>query len=260
VGKRADPPVVMDISGIMFRMKRLAIDQLQDRLHIVAPSAHIAENMKVAFPAVPVHLVRNTVDIDFEEALNIGRRTDRKSSSVPRILISAADLSMQEKTNRPLIEALLDRAGMSLITAGKHSPFAGQRVTNLGYVNSRKEMLHQLADCDAYLFTSVVDNAPLVVIEALCSGTHVLASPSVAAHELLSLVGGRSFSSTEEATDVIRTRAFSKLYGGQDRSAIAEKARAVFSGTTWAQTHIDLYRAALEKAVAPSSARAAVTV
>lgn len=247
--KRGDLPVVVDLSRLMHGLKRRMIDEFKRLLHIIAPSRHIEEDMKLAFPDVPVHLLRNTVDLAFEHALDVGKTANtERCNDETTMLVSAADLSLEEKTDQKLVRRLVAGTNSRLVTIGRNSPFSGPNVENLGYIAARDILLSHLRDCDAYLFTSSVDNAPLVVIEALCSGCYVLASPSIAAQELLSLVGGRPFSSIEEASNVIRSKTFSHLYGGQDRSVLAKRARDAFSGERWTRAHLDLYREAIARA------------
>jgi putative colanic acid biosynthesis glycosyltransferase len=93
------------------------------------------------------------------------------------------------------------------------------------------------------LFTSKVDNFPLVIGESLVLGTPVIATKSEAANEVLSLVDGLSVESTDEVTRLINNKAvLNHLYGIDEIDILKKKSLEAFSGTTMLKRYIELYK------------------
>ncbi|EHC63066.1 Colanic acid biosynthesis glycosyl transferase WcaC [Salmonella enterica subsp. enterica serovar Johannesburg str. S5-703] len=83
---------------------------------------------------------------------------------------------------------------------------------------------------DALVFSSRVDNYPLILCEALSIGVPVLATHSEAAQEVLAKSGGQTFA----ATDVLRLRLAQRRKPEIERLAQRRKpeiAQAVFGAT-----------------------------
>ncbi|MBZ0344515.1 glycosyltransferase, partial [Salmonella enterica subsp. enterica serovar Infantis] len=80
------------------------------------------------------------------------------------------------------------------------SPLTGQNVVNNGFETDQRKLMSALNVMDALVFSSRVDNYPLILCEALSIGVPVIATHSEAAQEVLAKSGGQTFA----ATDVLR--------------------------------------------------------
>lgn len=73
-------------------------------------------------------------------------------------------------------------------TFGKFSPFTGDNVVNHGFLTDKRQLMSELNPLsDALLFSSRVDNYPLILCEALSIGVPVIATHSDAAKEVLKI-------------------------------------------------------------------------
>lgn len=82
---------------------------------------------------------------------------------------------------------------IELHTFGKFSPFEGANVVNHGYMTDKRALMSELNTMDSLVFSSRVDNYPLILCEALSIGVPVVATRSEAADEVLHKVGGKTF-------------------------------------------------------------------
>ncbi len=116
----------------------------------------------------------------------------------PKIAVVAHDLRYDGKTNQQLVRdmmALGDK--IELHTFGKFSPFEGVNVVNHGFETDKRKLMSALNGMDALVFSSRVDNYPLILCEALSIGVPVIATHSDAAREVLEKSGGKTFSENE---------------------------------------------------------------
>lgn len=116
----------------------------------------------------------------------------------PKIAIVAHDLRYDGKTNQRLVRdmiALGDK--VELHTFGKFSPFDGANVVNHGFETDKRKLMSALNQMDALVFSSRVDNYPLILCEALSIGVPVIATHSDAAQEVLRKAGGKTFAAEE---------------------------------------------------------------
>lgn len=188
------PPVWFDFSAVQFRSKRRLISMLGQQLHVTTPSRFMADAIRDGFPGISVSVIPNWVDSEFEAARKnaaITRRED-SSSKILKVLVLASDLSDPTKTDRWVIEKLLEMPHIEVHAVGKNSPFAGGRIINYGRISDRKQMVEIISSADVSLFTSEKDTMPLAMLEALACGVPVLAVDSLAAKEVLGVLDIKS--------------------------------------------------------------------
>ena len=116
----------------------------------------------------------------------------------PKIAVVAHDLRYDGKTNQQLVRQIMALGDkVELHTFGKFSPFDGANVINHGFETDKRKLMSALNGMDALVFSSRVDNYPLILCEALSIGVPVIATHSDAAREVLEKSGGRTFSENE---------------------------------------------------------------
>ncbi|SNT43264.1 putative colanic acid biosynthesis glycosyltransferase [Granulicella rosea] len=242
-----DLKTVFDISRLRRKQKLAAIARLPAP-RFLCPAEHLAGNYRSVLPNTSIQVVPNSIDAEFEAALE-EETLNRDTVAARRgFLFSAADLNSVVKVDHALVEKLANRPEIPLILAGRNNPFHYSNVEELGEVRARQEMVKILLRARALVFCSTSDNAPLTVIEALTAGCHVLAYNSPATDEILAKVGGRTLPDRQAMADVIANDKIEELYGGMDSIELSRRALAIFSGKTMADTHIQLYREMLPTA------------
>lgn len=98
----------------------------------------------------------------------------------------AHDLRYDGKTNQQLVRQMMALGDkIELHTFGKFSPFTAGNVVNHGFETDKRKLMSALNQMDALVFSSRVDNYPLILCEALSIGVPVIATHSDAAREVL---------------------------------------------------------------------------
>jgi putative colanic acid biosynthesis glycosyltransferase len=239
------PPVWLDRSGAILPKKRKLILKLADTGCVfVSPSIHLLNDVRSVFPEIDIRLVHNALDIETEVIIKstTNHHIPRIKNSPIRVLIIAHDLNYQGKTNQDLINKIRTMTNIELHTVGKNSPFAGEHVFNHGYVKSKKNLYEIYENIDLMLFTSIVDNFPLVIGEALSVGVPVIASNSAAANEVLSLVGACASQSDDEIINALLEENWMKhFYAEQSLEDVRNKAILAFSGSRLLGEYIAIY-------------------
>lgn len=236
------PGTLLDLSATEYRAKRDRIDRLKPLLTHVAISEFMRRRLQDAYPDHAVTRIPNGIDRQLEAHLH---RLPRRAGGGPfRLLIAGADLSDPHKQDLALLHRVAEQ-GHELVTVGAHSPFTASNVTNRGRISDRAALAAEYAQADAVLFTSRIDNFPLVVVEALCAGTPVLALDSMGSREVLAAVGAR----TVEPAELLRLLSSQRCwvpYPGLDPTSLRSKALEQFSSDTMGRRYFDLYRRILE--------------
>ena len=245
-----DLPSLLDRSAAVRRARHEALRMLGDRLTIVCPSRHLAQDHAGIFPELEVVCVPNALDREFEAALGPVRSTsDRRGH-----LFCASDLAAPGKIDPGLVRALAAEPGVTVGLIGRSSPFGDTAAVEHGEVRSRAALAALYGGARGLLFPSRMDNAPLTIIEALSAGCYVLAYPSSAAREMLVLVGGRCVRSAAEALALVRSGREATLYGGIPPAELARRAREIWSGASMLEAYLRVYARALHSPVARAAA------
>jgi putative colanic acid biosynthesis glycosyltransferase len=239
------PSVWLDHSKKILPEKRKLILKLSDAGCIfVSPSMHLMNDVTSIFPTIDIRLVHNALDIETESIIKstINHHIPRIKNSPIRVLIIAHDLNYEGKTNQDLINKIRTMINIELHTVGKNSPFAGENVINHGYVKTKANLYDIYKSTDLMLFTSIVDNFPLVIGEALSIGVPVIASNSAAANEVLSLVGACASQSDDEIINALLEENWMKhFYAEQSLEDVRNKAILAFSGSRLLGEYIAIY-------------------
>lgn len=244
-GKRrlsGDLPSLLDRSAPLRRARIASITARGERFRFACPSQHLANDYIQAYGCDMVVNIPNAVDREMEAALLAQAPLEREF-----YLFSASDLSSTGKIDPGFVEPLLPDLRDRMRFVGRNYPFEDFPDCYMGEIRSRAEMGEILNRSKALVFTSRMDNAPLTILEALFSGTPVVALPSPAAQEMVSRVGGRCVADPSEAAAILRSGDILALYGGQPPEEIAAKARAEFSGSKLAARYFAQYQAMLGK-------------
>lgn len=147
------------------------------RLRIVAPSKWLYD--RFAAKSYPAKYIPNAVHpIFFETSPVISLKAENL-----RIAVCVNDFRQPGKVDISLLEELSREKGITLVLIGKNPPPGlGEQV---GYVSSTAILKSVYSRCHAFLFSSTVDNAPLVLIEAAASGLRIFALKTDASQEIL---------------------------------------------------------------------------
>ncbi|TJY61955.1 colanic acid biosynthesis glycosyltransferase WcaC [Sinimarinibacterium sp. CAU 1509] len=240
------PPALMNYSAHEFKRKRKIISLLGSRLHVVTPSAFVANAIIDGLPNVAVSVIPNWVDSGLESAL---KNVQLSNSSISfseksiKVIFIASDLSDPTKVDRALVNQLLALPHIELHTVGSQSPFSGSNVINHGRISDRKQIVDVIVRADVALFTSEKDTFGLVMIEALACGVPVFAVSSMAAEEVLSVLNILPVGSCEEIYCCLRDKVIPECYLGASRASLHRDALKKYSRTVLADKYIDLYKA-----------------
>lgn len=108
----------------------------------------------------------------------------RETRGKPKIAVVAHDLRYDGKTNQQLVREMMALGDkIELHTFGKFSPFTAGNVVNHGFETDKRKLMSVLNQMDALVFSSRVDNYPLILCEALSIGVPVIATHSDAARK-----------------------------------------------------------------------------
>ena len=190
-----DLPSFFDLSRRHRPHKLAAIEALRGRVMIACPSNHLAEDYRTVFEHVPIRVIPNSVDAEFERLLP---NMEMEGSERRGFLLSAADLSAPGKVDADLVHELARLGDIEVQLVGRNNPFFYSGFKVMGEVRDRGTMVQLLCNAKALIFCSRMDNAPLTIAEALCAGCFVLAYDSRAASEMLGQVGGRCIPTRDE--------------------------------------------------------------
>ncbi len=177
-----------DISAAVFRRKQFVYDQLKsNKLHLVTPSRWLAGEAKrsTLFGKFPVSVIPNGIDTDLFTPEN--RDQQRQEMGILEdakvVLFVAQDVDASRKGFSFLLEALgkidaSSQGNILLKSIGKERPDLsgiGLNHQHLGYIESEAAMSAVYAAADLLALPSLQDNLPNTMIEAMASGTPVVA-------------------------------------------------------------------------------------
>jgi putative colanic acid biosynthesis glycosyltransferase len=244
------PSSRFDFSSVELPQRRAFVRSIAKICTFVSPSKHLAKDFASIYPECKLKIIPNSINSEFEAAFNesdcgvlsgLGLEDNPEPGRL-RVLVVAHDLAYRGKTNHEFIRQIQQLPSIQLITVGKNSPFSGINCINLGEIRSRQKMADIYRSADALLFTSVVDNFPLTICEALCAGLPVLATPSPAADEVLSYVKGIAFSEEDVYKQIEAGAVFANYSEISNRNQLAVAARASFSSEAMLAAYLDVYK------------------
>lgn len=238
------PPVKVDRARLLVESKRhLFREMLALGCQFISPSHHVARAFNLIYGAERCKVINNGIDMATEAILAQLPLTHVENQK-PKVAIVAHDLRYDGKTNHQLIQAVIALGdSIELHTFGKFSPFNGANVVNHGYMSDKKVLMSELNKMDSLVFSSQVDNYPLILCEALSIGVPVIATQSEAADEVLQKVGGKTFSAelVLELVKMPKAMLAQRVFGTELKAFKAASRRA-FSGQQMLEEYVWFYQ------------------
>lgn len=238
------PPVKVDRAHALVHGKRqLFRDMLALGCQFISPSQHVADAFNSLYGAGRCRIINNGIDVA-TEAILAELTPVSATEGKPKIAVVAHDLRYDGKTNQRLVREMMALGeAIELHTFGKFSPFDGTNVVNHGFETDKRKLMSALNQMDTLVFSSRVDNYPLILCEALSIGVPVIATHSEAAQEVLQKSGGKTF----DDSDVLRLAQLSKAdiaqaVFGTSLDAFRERSRAAYSGQQMLEEYVSFYQ------------------
>jgi len=232
--RSAYPGALLDLTRSGARRRRGWISAL-DGVTFVAPSEHTAADFRAAYPGHRVRCIHNGADPEFSRPPDALTPLQQRRG----FALVAEDLSDPQKVPPRVVSSLLT-AGVPLVMIGRHCPYEGPLVTDVGPLTGRRRLAEVLGRCQALLFLSQIDVFSLTVLEALVGGVPVLALDSAGAREALSPLGIETMT---ESSLVTAARDGGEWAGHPHRDPVelAAAASTLYSTQAMAGRYADLY-------------------
>lgn len=231
-------------------------------LDVIAPSRHLAAKVRESQVGRRwrVHHIPNGVDPGrFSHARKREAGFRRALGLAPEgaiLLVVNRDFQQPEK-GFPMVKRALElipRGSVQVILAGRHSDWAATQLpvglssVSRGYVGSRGEMAELYEAADLFLFASVAENFPCVILEAMSAGCCVVSTPTSGVDEQID--HGRTGFLAEQLSgkslglvlrEALTAPEHCRSCGEQARHAVETQ----FSEETMVERHLALYAAVL---------------
>lgn len=238
------PPVKVDRAAAQVDGKRaLFRDMLALGCRFISPSQHVAGAFNSLYGAGRCRVINNGIDLA-TEAILADITSATPVSGVPKIAVVAHDLRYDGKTNQRLVQAIIALGKrVEVHTFGKHSPFSGANVVNHGFMTDKRQLMGELNQMDSLVFSSRVDNYPLILCEALSIGVPVIATHSDAAREVLAKIGGRTVDEAEALQLAGLAKAeLAQAVFGRELAAFKAHSREAYSGQQMLEEYVRFYQ------------------
>lgn len=238
------PPVKLDRAARLVDDKRQQFrDMLALGCRFISPSQHVAGAFNSLYGAGQCRVINNGIDIA-TEAILAEISTAMPATGVPKVAVVAHDLRYDGKTNQKLVQEIIALGKrVEVHTFGKHSPFSGPNVVNHGFMTDKKQLMGKLNQMDSLVFSSRVDNYPLILCEALSIGVPVIATHSDAAREVLAKIGGRTVDEAEalQLAGLCKTQLAQAVFG-RELAAFKAQSREAYSGKQMLEEYVGFYQ------------------
>lgn len=236
------PSSLFSISESERKNKIRALSNIPN-LTFVSPAQWICNDLKEAYPYLPVKVIRNAIETKpFEKIAK-----SYINNNQIQLCVSAVDLSQKGKIDLVLIENLLD-LGIQIHFVGKNNPFAKHKNTiDHGYVSDRQKYIEILKNVDCYLFSSTIDIYPTVLVDALCVGNFVFYTKSKGSLEIMeaenSWLGNRIVSATEIVETLSNIKFKEILFDEKLRELKKNEALSFYAKIRMVDEYIKLFNA-----------------
>jgi len=177
------PRLRKDVSGRLYKKKARYLTKTG--IHLTVPSDWMREQVKKSYlREAACTVIYNSLDISKWKVFEKEQIRAKYGWSTKKLVLAfvAADLKIPQKGMRFLADVLaeLDRSKYMLLIAGRCSEELQQltgefETKNFGYISEQKKMNEFYAMADILINPSVYETFGLVNIEAMASGTPVLA-------------------------------------------------------------------------------------
>ncbi|KFB98258.1 WcaC family colanic acid biosynthesis glycosyltransferase [Trabulsiella guamensis ATCC 49490] len=238
------PPVKIDRAHQLVEGKRqLFRHMLALGCQFISPSQHVADAFNSLYGEGRCRIINNGIDVA-TEAILAELTPLTTTAGKPKIAVVAHDLRYDGKTNQQLVRDIIALGEtVEVHTFGKFSPFEGKNVINHGFLTDKRQLMNELNQLDALLFSSRVDNYPLILCEALSIGVPVIATHSEAAQEVLQKSGGRTFDNDEVLQLVTLPKAeLAQAVFGDSLQAFRDRSRKAYSGQQMLEEYVSFYQ------------------
>lgn len=238
------PPVKIDKAHQQLPGKRQMFRaMLALGCQFISPSLHVADAFNSLYGVGRCHIINNGIDVA-TEAILAELPAKHEESGRPKIAVVAHDLRYDGKTSQQLVRAMIALGDkIELHTFGKFSPFVGDNVINHGFESDKRTLMSALNEMDALVFSSRVDNYPLILCEALSIGVPVIATHSDAAQEVLAKSGGKTFSEADVLHLVQLKRSdIAQAVFDTSLAAFSQRSREAYSGQQMLEEYVSFYQ------------------
>ncbi|MCS2150020.1 colanic acid biosynthesis glycosyltransferase WcaC [Scandinavium manionii] len=238
------PPVKIDRASQLVSGKRqLFREMIALGCQFISPSQHVADAFNRLYGEGHCQIINNGIDVA-TEAILAELAPQSVTGSKPKIAVVAHDLRYDGKTNQQLVRDIIALGdAVEVHTFGKFSPFEGSNVINHGFLTNKRQLMSELNQLDALLFSSRVDNYPLILCEALSIGVPVIATPSEAAQEVLEKSGGRTVNVDEVLALVQLPKAqIAEAIFATTLDAFRDRSRQAYSGKQMLEEYVSFYQ------------------
>lgn len=238
------PPVKIDRAHqLVDGKRRLFGEMLALGCQFISPSQHVADAFNSVYGAGRCRIINNGIDVA-TEAILAELSPVSQTQGAPKIAVVAHDLRYDGKTNQALVREMMALGdNIELHTFGKFSPFEGKNVVNHGFLTNKRQLMSELNQMDALVFSSRVDNYPLILCEALSIGVPVIATHSDAAQEVLHKSGGKTFDEAEVIALVQRPKAeIAEAVFDATLEAFRARSRQAYSGQQMLEEYVSFYQ------------------
>ena len=215
---------------------------------IIAVSSIVRDQLvEIGVDARRIQVISNGVDLDEFTPASVDRRALGLPSGVP-LAFFAGDVRTQRKNVGTILETLPSVPELHLAVAGSldGSPFpelakqlgVEERVHFLGF---RRDLPDLMRAADVFILLSFYEPFGLVVLEALASGTPVIAARSVGASDCIDDTCGRVIESNTD-TRALKEAIESILTFDADASVRAREAASRHGWKQMADAYLDVFR------------------
>jgi putative colanic acid biosynthesis glycosyltransferase len=238
------PPVKIDRASQLVGGKRqLFREMIALGCQFISPSQHVADAFNRLYGEGHCQIINNGIDVA-TEAILAELAPQSVTGIKPKIAVVAHDLRYDGKTNQQLVRDIIALGdAVEVHTFGKFSPFEGSNVINHGFLTNKRQLMSELNQLDALLFSSRVDNYPLILCEALSIGVPVIATPSEAAQEVLEKSGGRTVS-RDDVLDLVQLpkAQIAEVIFATTLDAFRVRSRQAYSGQQMLEEYVEFYQ------------------
>jgi len=176
------PDMLVDSSGQLWRDKKLIYDH--SYLTIVTPSQWLKDKVQRSIlKSYPVELIYNGVDTNTFKPYDKNEAKSKFGIPADKLIIGAvAHGGALENPwkggnyTRQVFDALTTRLpNCVFVNIGNSHKSDDPRIVNIAHIDNESELAQAYSMLDIFLYTSVADNCPLVVLEALSCGIPMVA-------------------------------------------------------------------------------------
>lgn len=171
------PALYWDNTRYLFRKRKKIYDNL--RLNIIVPSLWLKQKVeKSILKDQNINLIYNGINIDELKPYNkiLARNELKLPVDKKIILFLAAGGKNDDRKGWNYTEEIIKFCGdyLFLCIGGKSQEKQVKNLININYIESKEILAKYLSAADIFLFPSLAENFPLVILEAMACGTPIV--------------------------------------------------------------------------------------